>query len=322
MSQFVIEIVAPSRLHFGMFSFGHRDARQFGGVGVMVVQPGVRLQVASAGRFEAVGPLGQRAELVVNHMARVLHWSELPACRIEVVEAAPQHVGLGTGTQLALAVAAGLNAFRGGKPLSPAELAAWSGRAERSAIGTYGFASGGLLVEAGKFPGESISPLEARLAFPATWRFVLTWPNDRRGLSGEEERVAFRDLPPVSPATTASLRREVTSEMLPAAESGDFARFSESLYRFGHEAGTCFAPRQGGAFASPRIEELVRTIRQLGVRGVGQSSWGPAVFALVESTDAARDLCNRLREHLGGDDTLLVVEPNNTGARITQGGQA
>ena len=105
---------------------------------------------------------------------------------------------------------------------------------------------------------------------------------------------------------------------MPAARAGDFERFGDSLYRFGYEAGMCFAARQGGAFASPRIGQLVRTIRELGVRGVGQSSWGPTVFALLENSEAATRFTDRIREHVGSEDTVLVAEPSNTGARITR----
>ncbi len=322
MSLPIIEVVAPSRLHFGMVSFGQPGARQFGGVGVMVNQPGLRLRLTAAERFEACGPASDRARGVVERIARVEKLDRLPACRIEILSAPPQHVGLGTGTQLALAVTAAMNAFQGGGAMEPAALAALAARAERSAIGTYGFALGGLLVEAGKLAGEALSPLDARVELPADWRFVLIWPNDERGLSGEDERMAFRDLPPVPQATTAHLLAEVSNELLPAASAGQFERFSESLYRFGHEAGMCFAARQKGAFASPWSARLIHAIRDLAVRGVGQSSWGPAVFALVDTPARASEFSATIRGYVDSNATVLVAEPNRTGARITRETQA
>ena len=58
------------------------------------------------------------------------------------------------------------------------------GRGERSAIGTHGFARGGLLVEGGKRAAGSVSRLIARLELPDAWRFVLLIDRERRGLSG------------------------------------------------------------------------------------------------------------------------------------------
>jgi beta-RFAP synthase len=302
-----------------MFAFGGRGGRQFGGVGTMVEQPGVRLRVTAAERFAARGPLSERVQRVAHRVAEAWCTPELPRCTIEVLHCAPEHVGLGTGTQLALAVAAGLQAFSGGAPLPPDQLAELAGRGERSAIGTHGFAHGGLIVEAGKLPGEAVSPLEERIELPATWRFVLIWPAEERGLSGEAERTAFRELPPVDEQTTARLRQEVARELLPAAREGAFGRFSESLYRFGHQAGMCFAARQGGPFASAKVDRLVQAIRDLGVRGVGQSSWGPAVCAVLENDAAAVDFLERIRSQLDPDATLLLTEPNSHGARITSG---
>ncbi len=312
-----VEVVAPSRLHFGLLSLGSGGHRQFGGAGVMVQQPGLRLRIAPAEQFATVGPLGPRVRRTVARFARSRPLSELPACRIEVRQSPPQHAGPGTGTQLALSVVAGLCRFCGDGPLEPHALAEIAGRAARSAVGTHGFARGGMILESGKRQGQSLAPLEGRLELPDSWRFVLIVPGSEQGLSGDEERRAFDSLPPVPASTTAALREELTERLFPAAARGDFAGFSESLYRYGYTAGMCFAARQEGPFASACVSRLVECIRTLGVRGVGQSSWGPTVFAAVESGDAAEVLCNRLRGHVAADDVLIVAAPNNTGARIT-----
>jgi beta-RFAP synthase len=300
-----------------MFSFGQPNARQFGGAGVMVDRPGLTLRILPADCFSAAGPLERRVQSTAARLVQAWRLRELPACRIEVFDAPPEHVGMGTGTQLALAVTAGLNAFLGGEPLDARSLASLAGRGGRSAIGTYGFVHGGFLVEGGKTGGELLSPLEYRVALPDAWRFVLIGPHGEHGLSGEDERRAFGDLPPVPPAMTEQLRREVDEEMIPAAAAGQFERFSHSVYRFGCQAGMCFATRQDGPFASARIAGIVETIRDLGVRGVGQSSWGPSVFALLDSEPVASRFVETLRARLDPRDTLLIAEPNRAGARIT-----
>ena len=50
-----VTVTAPSRLHFGMFSFGRSDIRQFGGVGVMVEQPALRLTIEPARSLQVRG---------------------------------------------------------------------------------------------------------------------------------------------------------------------------------------------------------------------------------------------------------------------------
>lgn len=309
-------VTAPSRLHFGLLSFGRPGVRQFGGAGVMIERPGLRLKITPNNSFQVVGPLRERVRTIAERYRRFWELSALPGCTVEILDAPPEHVGLGTGTQLTLAVVAGLDRFRSVEPLDIAELAHLAGRAARSAVGTYGFALGGLLIEPGKLDCEPVAPLEHRIELPDAWRFVLVMPARERGLSGDAERAAFGDLPAVSAETTAALVAELAEELIPAATEGQFDRFSESLYRYGHAAGMCFAARQGGPFASPRVAQLIETIRSLGVRGVGQSSWGPTVFAVLPSEAAADDLVARLRPHLGDEDQALVTAVCRSGARI------
>jgi beta-RFAP synthase len=315
----VIRVTAPSRLHFGMLSFGRADVRQFGGVGAMIDSPGVRLELSPAERLETAGPLADR---VMSFAERVISSGlidQRPGCRIQVVSAPRQHVGLGVGTQLGMAVAAGLNAWCGGPERSPLELAQAAGRGLRSAIGLYGFASGGLLIDPGKRDHE-ISPPPLRIALPSDWRFLLLCPKAETGLSGEAESRAFEDLPPVPLATTEHLCREVLLHLAPAAGAGDFAEFSESLYRYGHAAGLCFAERQAGAFASKETARLVALLRSLGIRGVAQSSWGPLLCAVFASESEAAEFAGVFADQSAAQGLeLSIVAPNDRGAVIEAG---
>jgi predicted sugar kinase len=105
--------------------------------------------------------------------------------------------------------------------------------------------------------------------------------------------------------------------MLPAAARGQFAEFSESVYRYGRLAGMCFAAIQGGPYYGPRLIELVARVRELGVAGVGQSSWGPTLFALRPDEAAAAVFTAQLRADLPEEELKLVITPlNQTGVRI------
>src|SRR5262245_59268806 len=115
-----VEIATPLRLHFGLFSFGevqasgnsqHAPRRQFGGVGVMAGLSGPRVRISAAPRLEASGPLAERALEFARRWGQSQKLSEALSCRIEIISSPPEHSGLGVGTQLALAVAAGLNLF-------------------------------------------------------------------------------------------------------------------------------------------------------------------------------------------------------------------
>lgn len=281
----------------------------------MIRQPGLVLQVSPAERFAASGPLAERAAAFARRFAEQRLGGQMPRCRLEVLAAPPEHVGLGLGTQLGLSVAAGLAAWCGHDRLSPTDLAHSVGRGRRSAVGVYGFCHGGLIVEAGRRADEPLSPLVARIALPADWRFLLVRPADPAGLSGTAEEQAFETLPAVPADVTAGLCRELLQELLPAARAGEFAGFSASVRRYGYEAGLCFAARQGGAYASPTLAALAERIRGFGVEGVGQSSWGPTLFAVLPSVTEAQ----RLAQALAAEDQgleLSVAEPAARGASL------
>jgi beta-ribofuranosylaminobenzene 5'-phosphate synthase len=314
----VVEITAASRLHFGMFSFGHDEARQFGGMGAMIAVPGLRVRIVSADALMATGPLAERVLKVASRIVESADSAQHSnGCCIEVLSAPREHVGLGVGTQLALSIAAGLRRFFGLPDLTPHELAALAGRGERSAIGTYGFFQGGWLIEAGKRAGETLSPLVNRFAIPGQWRFVLIMPKNLQGLYGQEERRAFVHLPPVPADVTQRLTRMAMDEIVPAITSANFAAVSESLYHFNREAGLCFAARQHGAYANEATTKIVERLRSWGIAGVGQSSWGPTVFALQPDEPSAVQLMDRLRrETLINDYDVILAPPANEGAQI------
>lgn len=313
----VVQVTAPSRLHFGLWSLAGGVGRAFGGVGAMIQRPGLSLRIERAPHFSTSGPLAERAAQFARRWSE-FHRLPLPAAAIEIISAPPQHAGLGTGTQLGLSVAAGLNAYTDLPSQSSQELAVSTGRGLRSAVGTYGFVLGGLIVEQGKLPSEPISPLDCRIDLPAAWRFVLIRPAEQAGLAGDDEAAAIASLPAIPAEITATLIAEARDRLVPAAATGDFPAFAESLYRYGNLSGQCFAARQGGPYNGPLLRRLVEHIRGLGGTGVGQSSWGPTLYVVQPGEDEATKLAAQIRAaapHL--ELNIQITPPANCGAHIT-----
>lgn len=309
----LVRVTAPSRLHFGLWSLGG-GSRQFGGVGAMITDPGLKLEIAPALELSADGPLAARAVAFARKWAD-FHRVIAPDCKIQILNAPPEHVGLGTGTQLGLAVAAGLNAWIGLPAQNAPELAISVQRGLRSAVGTYGFVLGGLIVEQGKLPGEPISPLDCRVALPEEWRFVLVRPAGLAGLAGDEEANAISALDAIPNSITEKLIAEARDHLVPAAAMADFPAFAESMYRYGNLAGQCFAPKQQGPYNGPVLAGLVETIRGLGYPGVGQSSWGPTLFVVTANNAVAHSLAEQLKAEWDDLD-LTITAPCNTGALV------
>ncbi|QEG23431.1 hypothetical protein MFFC18_33300 [Mariniblastus fucicola] len=239
--------------------------------------------------------------------------------RIEVQSAA-RHSGLGSGTQLALSIATALQiAFDQPLPSSE-ELAMALGRGKRSAIGSYGFHQGGFLVDRG-IGDEPIAPLDMRIDFPEPWKIVLIEPASKKGktIFGEAERDAFRNLPSTTQAQSDQLKSLLQQSIVPAILSQDFSSFANAVTEFGFRSGMFYAPVQGGAYATPAAQQIVDLVSSLGEFAVGQSSWGPTVFAIGPSADAAKWLVEKIREH--GEDVdcqTRIVSADNDGMVVRQ----
>ena len=283
----------------------------------MIDLPGVSVRIRPATQFHLVGEHQHRAnEILKRFLDSGQH--KPPSCRIEVLKAAPEHVGLGTGTQLALALVSGVVAFMGEELTDPAQLAAATGRGLRSSIGCYGFFNGGLLHDVGKEPGDALAELGDRVVLPDAWRWLLIRPQGKEGFSGAVEKRAFAQLPVVPETVSRDLELLVREEMFPAARRADFEAFGESVYRYGVAAGQCFASQQAGAFATEQISQLVMRCRSAGLSGVGQSSWGPTLFALFENEFEANAF-QREAARWPSPDALCwtIAAPNNNGASIS-----
>ena len=321
-----IAVTSPSRLHFGLFSIGDAGAGRYGGAGAMIQSPGLRVRVRRGDDFVVNGVHAERArkfaEQVLQNLCKQRACEHKQAelqrhLHINVEYAPREHIGLGVGTQLGLAVAAAICTACELRRPSAIDLARLAGRSARSGIGTHGFDCGGLLVDAGRDSKFKISRLIAHVEIVADWRFLLFCPKTAVGLSGGAESTAFEQLPPMPREVARQLMRLAFDELSPSAAAGDFDRFSERLYQYNHTAGTWFAPAQGGIFASEQTTSLVKRLRKLGVDGVGQSSWGPTVFALCESQAAAEELLRQIGPSAEAEDyECLISEPSNRGAVV------
>jgi beta-RFAP synthase len=311
-----VEVFAPARLHLGFLDLDGGLGRRYGGIGMAIDGIGTRLALR---RAEHAGAEGIAAERALDYLARAAAALALPGeVHVAVPEAIPEHAGLGSGTQLGLAVAAGLCRLHR-RPFRPAALAAAIERRPRSGIGIGAFESGGFLVDGGRSEDALPSPVIARLAFPAEWRLVLVLDHARHGLHGSSESAAFATLPAFGEALAGRLCRLLVMRLLPGLAIRDFTAVAAALGEIQERLGDYFSGAQHGRFSSPAVAEILAWLRGAGIAGIGQSSWGPTGFALLESAAEAKDVAASLRERFGEQPSLefRVVSGRNRGAEIT-----
>jgi len=307
-------VEAPARLHFGVLDLRASMRRWFGGIGTAAPAPTLLVSAQASGTLEAEGDGSHRALEFASQF--VAHYQIGRGARLRVHRALPSHVGLGSGTQLALAVARAL-AELFDLPTDAPSLARAVGRGRRSAVGLWIFEGGGLVVEGGRRRDrDECGPLIARLAFPVSWRCVVAVPHSRPGLSGGAEEEAFAQLPPPSAREVERVSHVVLLNLLPAILEADLAAFGAALTEIQEITGRWFAPVQGGTFAPGESENLVRLMRKWGACGVGQSSWGPAVYGIVDGEVAGLELARHVRAAANAESAVYIGPFRTSGARV------
>ena len=126
-------VEAPARLHFGLLDLCGALGRRFGGIGAAAPAPSLLVSAHPSDMLEVTGQDADRAAGFARKF--LAHYGLAGGARLNVHRTLPPHVGLGSGTQLALASARALAEIYGIAP-DTIELARAVGRAQRSAIGT------------------------------------------------------------------------------------------------------------------------------------------------------------------------------------------
>jgi beta-ribofuranosylaminobenzene 5'-phosphate synthase len=307
-------VEAYARLHFGVLDLRGSGGRWFGGIGAAASAPSLVLSASRADELTVEGEDAHRARAFAGQF--LAHYRIAGGARIHVHRALPPHAGLGSGTQLALSIARTL-AELCEIDAGPSVLAQVMGRAQRSAIGTWTFAGGGLVVEGGRRAGsDACGPLIARLQFPETWRCVVVVPDGPPGISGADEAEAFSRLPTPSEHDVEHVSHLVLMALLPALADGELDQFGRALSEIQEVTGRWFAPAQGGTFAPGPSRALIRQLAEWGAVGVGQSSWGPTVYGIVEGAEAATRLAERVQAHLGSAGRVFQGPFRSEGARL------
>ncbi len=314
MTEDVVSVSAPARLHLGFLDPGGQSGRRFGGIGLALDGPSTRLSIRRAGHDRVEGADAKRATEHLAAMRRHLSLDQTHDMTIE--EIIPAHAGLGSGTQLALAVAAGVRALEG-FPTDYAGDATRLGRGNRSGLGAAFFNQGGLAVDGGKGTQDRPPPIVSRFAFPTDWRVILVLDPRNVGLHGPDEIAAFDALPPFPESETAEICRLVLMRTLPGLAEEDIAAFGASVATIQEMVGGHFAPAQGGVFTSPRVARACTFLAAAGAHGIGQSSWGPTGFAFAASVEEAERLVAAARaEGAANDLDIRIVVGRNLGASV------
>ena len=142
-----LTIFAPARLHMGFVDLTGGQGRRFGSLGLTLDDIGTRVHAHVARGFAVAGEDAPRAQ---RHLAKLRReWKLQHPVALITEQSMQPHSGLGSGTQLALAVGTA-TAKLNDLDVSPRQIADLLDRGNRSGIGLGAFEYGGFLVDGGR----------------------------------------------------------------------------------------------------------------------------------------------------------------------------
>lgn len=310
----VVHVETGARLHFGFLDLNGSLGRIFGGIGVGINEPKVVLDVSLNDILAGEGPDVERA---LQYAEKFLSFFGIQGgVAIKIISSIPSHVGLGSGTRLALAVGRALSVLFG-IDVSVKDLAGIMGRSKRSSVGTVTFERGGFVLDGGhkRWGGTGFPPLLFHSLLPREWAFVVAIPLFLEGISGAEEDEKFRSLS-IHEELSSNICRITLMKLLPSIVEKEICGFGEAVTGIQDLIGRCFSKAQGGNFNSQLSEDMALCMKKEGAVGIGQSSWGPTVYGITEDHGTARVICAKLKDTFGDGSLIFVTSCAQEGASV------
>ena len=319
-------VFAPTRLHLGLIDCSDTTQRRFGGVGISLAEPEVRLHVSIGAtvRSKVVG-LGEGADLrqavlrAVNALTK-----DDSSVLVEFQRLPPRHIGLGTGTAALMAAAAG-TAHLIGLDVPIPELALLCERGGTSGIGVNAFDVGGVIFDGGHIVAGNepfapssfrtpnrLPPIISRLTMPPQWQVWLFYP-EGVVVAGKDELEFFRRELPIPALESLQTLAYAYHGVAPAIVEGNLYALSYALRRI-HTVG--FKKREL-AQQSCEVRNLLSELQANETIAAGMSSLGPLIYAITEGHNQAAVGEVRSIARSAGVEVLPAC-PTDSGYRIEQ----
>lgn len=326
-------INTPSRLHVTLIDLNGRYGRIDGGVGITTQNP--RLELEAQEGFEDVqiefqnhenlskDTIDDYQDKIFQATSKINEYLKVEdGYHFKVKEVFPSHSGLGSGTQLSLAVAK-LILEMNDQDLPTPQLGEIVGRGGTSGIGVASFSDGGFIVDGGHkktikkdFLPSSASkasppPIIARYDFPEDWKIIIAIPHVKRRVFGDGEVNIFQKYCPIPLGEVQELTHLLFMKMMPAVLEGDLDYFGESVDNIQNIGFKKIELK----LQNPFIKELMFNLKQAGAAGVGMSSFGPTVYAVTDTN--TNEICRAAQESMQDKEgEILVTSASNHGAEI------
>lgn len=325
-------IQTPSRLHITLIDLNGSIGRIDGGVGLTIQKPSLVLQTETLDKgilinFENKNInenlKSEYIEKIENSAKKMMEFMKIDSgFKFRVLETYPAHSGLGSGTQISLAVGKIILKLNDMDMTAP-EIAKIVGRGGTSGIGVRAFDHGGFIVDGGHridekpdfLPSSASSALPAPLItkydFPNDWNIILAIPDVPAGASGPKEVSIFQKYCPIPLKEVQKLSHILLMKMMPAVIEADLDSFGDSI----NQIQTTGFKKIELELQHSLIHNLIENMGSAGAAGVGMSSFGPTVYAITDngSKEISKAAQDAMKE-VGGK--VIITKAQNNGAII------
>jgi len=302
-----VKIVANSRLHFGFLNLKSSSPYSYGGMGLSIAKHPTILRVSRASKFES----NLKKTLRDKIFTFLCNNSLSKKIRIDCIESPQKHIGLGSGTQLILAIEEAISKFyRFNENIN------FFKRNYRSGVGINSYKNGGFIVDS---PKNNLLTNEIifKAKFPKEWKIILLFDSKAKGLHGSSENRFF------SADTTISLRKKLSdltlNEIIPSIIYKDFDTFARSLTKFQELNSLFYSSIQKSSYLSHDIHKVIKKISMKFNVAAGQSSWGPTSYMLIESKNIQNGIISILDNIISMYNNLSyeIVPAKNSGRKLS-----
>ncbi|MHA1829993.1 MAG: beta-ribofuranosylaminobenzene 5'-phosphate synthase [Candidatus Helarchaeota archaeon] len=334
-----IKIQTPCRLHFGLIDLNGKLGRIDGGLGVSLNYPNVILEIEKLNNgqeniiegldnfiytnFNFIPP---KNEIKIT-IQQILNNFDTSGIRIKIKDLIPSHVGLGSKTQLSLALGQGINKlFNYNYDVNG--IAKIVKRGGTSGIGIRSFERGGFILDGGHSFGKNAqkssflpssasnappAPCFVNHSLPEDWYFIIAIPNIEKGAHGQNEVNIFKEKCPIPLNQVEKISHLILMKILPAIFEESIELFGEGLTELQN-----LGFKKYEVNLQPKIiPDLMKKFLEFGAVGTGMSSFGPATYGLIKGKKQAENLMINIQNYLGERNSrVFYTNCNNSGATI------
>ncbi len=323
-----------ARLAFCLIDMNGQDGRVDGSIGVSLSEPFVELFVEklSSDRQNEVSSLCDNGD---SELLRSLcheygeYYPNLGSVRVVQRRGIARHVGLGSGTQVRLALLHAFNVIAG-SPYKNGELLRLSGRGGASGVGVWAHEHGGIVLDCGHAFGpnrtkKSFLPSAAsdcglpslvwREEMPEDWKFLCVTPKCYSGMSGQDEIDLFSRICPIDRSGADRMASLILMGLVPAVLERDIGHFRYIL----DEIQKTGFKKIVWSLQPKEVMVVHQSLAKAGFSGIGISSLGPTLYWVAEDDEleTSLDEVEHILELIGIDADVWSTSVKNNGAKVS-----